>query len=651
MHKQYNYVRIAAAVPETRPGDVEQNVRNIISLMRESEKEGADITLFPELSVTSYTCGDLFYQKVLLDRALQGLEEIRKESESLQSVSVVGIPLMADTMLFNTAVCIHKGKILGIVPKTFIPNNNEYYETRWFSSAYDKRQGKIVVFGESLPFKNELIFRSSDRREFSFSIEICEDLWAVVPPGSYSSLMGAEIILNLSASNELAGKASYRKNLVINQSGRCMGAYAYASSGPGESTTDTVFGGHMLIAENGKLMGENNRFKRTNDLLVRDVDIDIIRHERMNNVSFSRGMVPLSVKENYEYVNFDNRTEKSTADLLREIETHPFVPQMHENRVERCEEIFSIQSTGLATRLKHASLYRTVIGLSGGLDSTLALLVMIEAYKKLDLSPEGIHCLTMPGFGTTKRTKDNVRELCDALKLELTTINIVSAVRQHFNDIGHDERTTNTVYENTQARERTQILMDMANKENALVIGTGDLSELALGWCTYNGDHMSMYAVNSGVPKTLVSFLIQYYADYRADKKTARILKDILDTPISPELLPPDRKGNISQFTENVIGPYELHDFFLYHAVRYGIRPQKILFLAEHAFGKKYSPKTMKKWLLVFYRKFFSQQFKRSAIPDGPKVGTIALSPRADWRMPSDASAEVWLEEIEDGNS
>ncbi len=647
MFRKFNFVRVAAAVPETQPGAVENNVRHIVNMLNESSKKGADIVVFPELSVTSYTCGDIFRQRALIDSALAGLENIKDATKNLSSICIAGVPLFQDSMLFNTAVCLQGGRVLGVVPKTFIPNNNEYYEMRWFASALDIREPVIELFGETVPFKSELIFTSNDKRNFSFAIEICEDLWSVIPPSSRHSLHGAEIICNLSASNELAGKAAYRKDLIINQSGRCLGAYVYASSGTGESSTDTVYGGHALIAENGKLSAESERFLQRSQILFHDIDLDQIRHDRINNAAFNRGYSQIGNRERtYSRIPVPYAAQNVSKELYREIDPHPFVPGKLQNRKLRCEEILAIQSSGLATRLKHTGIKNTILGLSGGLDSTLALLVTVEAYKKLALNYDGISCITMPGPGTSNRTKNNATALCSELGIQIQTVDISTAVKQHFKDIGHDGQTTDIVYENTQARERTQILMDSANMKNALVIGTGDLSEFALGWCTYNGDQMSMYAVNSGVPKTLVSYLITYYAESRADTAVSEILKDILDTPISPELLPPDNKGNISQITEDTIGPYELHDFFLFYAVRFGLPPQKIIFLAEKAFKDKYTGKIIKKWLKVFYKRFFSQQFKRSAVPDGPKVGTIALSPRADWRMPSDASPSAWLKDL-----
>ncbi len=636
-----NFVRTAAAVPETRIADPDYNIAEIINTAESALKENPDIVVFPELAVTSYTCGDLFRQRTLLEGALKALTRFLDFSSGSATVFVLGIPILNGGSLYNCAAVVQKGEILGIVPKTYIPNNNEYYEKRWFSSSIDSPVDVIDIFGSKVPFKPDILFRSSGQRKFNFAVEICEDLWAVIPPSSRHALAGAEIILNLSASNELAGKASYRRDLVRRQSGSALCAYVYTSAGVGESTTDTVFGGHTIAAENGKILAENKRFVKKSQILITDLDMDIIRHERINNSSFTGGC-------SYTEVILKRDTKKRRdKKLFRKVEPKPFVPGKNDDRRQRCEEIFNIQSTGLATRLDHTGIKDVVIGLSGGLDSTLALLVTSEAFKKLNLSFSGIHPVTMPGFGTTDRTKTNAEKLCSEMNLSIENISIVKAAENHLYDIGHNGKTTDITYENAQARERTQILMDKANLLNALVIGTGDLSELALGWCTYNGDHMSMYAVNSGVPKTLVSYLIGYYKEERASKEVAETLKDIIDTPISPELLPPDKEGNILQKTEDKVGPYELHDFFLYNVVRYAFKPQKVLFLAEKAFDSKYSSAVIKKWLKVFYRRFFAQQFKRSAIPDGPKVGTIALSPRADWRMPSDASANLWLAELD----
>lgn len=650
MFADYNFVRAAAVVPKTRVADPLFNIGEIINAAGTAASEGADIIVFPELAITSYTCADLFRQKMLLKSSLDALKSFLVFSNTVSSVIVLGIPLQMEGKLFNCAAVLQNGKVLGVVPKTYIPNNNEFYEARWFASSRESGVETIELFGKTVPFKPQIIFKSVCSREFSFSVEICEDLWAVIPPGSMHALAGAELILNISSSNELAGKSLYRRNLVKAQSASALCGYVYTSSGIGESTTDTVYGGHSLIAENGKLLAENRRFLTDTSILYADIDLDIIRHERMNNISYSR-IFPGLKKDSYSVLKLaaDTNTGDNASILIRNVEPRPFIPDNEINRRERCEEILTIQSTGLATRLAHTGINSVVIGLSGGLDSTLAFLVTVEAFAKLKLDLSGIHLITMPGFGTTVRTRGNVEKLCNAMGLSLERISIVDASARHLEDIGHDGTTTDITYENSQARERTQILMDKANLLGALVIGTGDLSELALGWCTYNGDHMSMYAVNSGVPKTLVSYLIRYYKEERASREVARILEDIIATPISPELLPPDKEGRILQKTEDKVGPYELHDFYLYNVVRFALDPLKILFLAETAFGSKYSRDTLKKWLKEFYRRFFSQQFKRSAIPDGPKVGTIALSPRADWRMPSDASVSLWLEELEKG--
>ena len=568
--------------------------------------------------------------------------------------------------MYNCAALIYRGCILGLVPKTYIPNHNEFYEHRWFSSGNDACSDVYSYRGIDIPFGTDLLFKTSGSRTCTIGIELCEDMWAPVPPSVRKSLAGAEVILNLSASNELAGKADYRRSLISKLSGQQLAVYAYCSSGIFESSTDTVYGGHRIIVENGHLLAENSRFEHETGSTIIDADLDFIRHERINNKTFAdcaaaelngesgRGYFRLVESEALgedALAASSVETETLTAEnLIREVDRRPFVPAAAATRERRCREIFSIQSAGLAARLKHIGCKTAVIGLSGGLDSTLALLVCLAAFKTLKLPLSGLKCITMPGFGTTGRTKGNAGKLCDAFGLVLETIEITAAVRLHFSDIGHDEAEKSITYENSQARERTQILMDMANKAGGIVIGTGDLSEQAMGWSTYNGDHMSMYAVNTGVPKTLVRFLVEFYIENIASAEAAEVLTDINNTPISPELLPPDENGEISQKTEDNIGPYELHDFFLYQVVRCGFEPRKVLFLAEAAFKGKYTRRVTAKWLKVFYRRFFSQQFKRSCVPDGPKVGTIALSPRADWRMPSDASARLWLDALEDEN-
>lgn len=645
MIRKFGYLRVAASRPLTKPANIKENTNNLISLMEESSVNKCDISVYPELSISSYNCGELFRQQLLLDSVLDALIQITKKSSELFGIHIVGFPFAEKGMLFNCAAAISRGRILGIVPKTFIPNNNEYYEGRWFSTGFKSNIKNIFIDGKEIPFGTDLIFHSSDNKLESFGIELCEDLWAAIPPSSGLALAGASLILNLSASTDILGKAEYRKNLVGHQSASTIGAYVYSSAGVGESTTDTVCGGHLLIYENGKMLSENKRFTRSSDLIFADIDLEYIQHERLNNVSFSQSINNDLSLRSYRTVYYRSENHTDT-NLRRKINPHPFVPGSLPDLDARCSEILNIQSSGLATRMSNSKIQSAVIGLSGGLDSTLALLVTLEAFKQLNIDSKGIHCITMPGFGTTNRTKTNVERLCMEIELSLLEIDITNASLQHFKDIGHDSKIHNITYENTQARERTQILMDKANQLNALVIGTGDLSELALGWCTYNGDHMSMYSVNSGVPKTLVKFLIQYYSNSVASKQVSKILEDIMETPISPELLPPGDDGEIIQKTEDTIGPYELHDFFLFNAIRCGFSPDKVLFLAEIAFKKNYSTKVILKWLKNFYSRFFSQQFKRSALPDGPKVGTLSLSPRGDWKMPSDADVSDWLDRL-----
>ena len=643
--KQFAYLRVAAAKPETRPVSIHENYKNIVTLMHEASDAECDITVYPELVISSYNCGDLFRQQTLLNSVLEALIDIVNKSREYNGIHIIGFPYQENGRLFNCAAAVSQGEILGIIPKSFIPNNNEYYEGRWFSSGLDLNVSSTIINNKEVPFGTDIIFSNRNDKLEAFGIEICEDLWAPIPPSSFLSLEGALVIFNLSASTDILGKAEYRRNLVQHQSASTIGAYVYCSAGVGESTTDTVCDGHSIIAENGKVNVENERFKRESDLIMYDVDLEYINHERLNNVTFSQSKRFLSSKT-FRRVYY-TAEKKSHSSLNRFIDPHPFVPESKSDLKLRSSEIFNIQSTGLATRMTNINLFSAVIGLSGGLDSTLALLVTIEAFKHLNLDLKDIHCITMPGFGTTKRTKSNVEKLCSELNISLEDINITNAALQHFSDIGHDREIYDTTYENTQARERTQILMDKANQLNSLVIGTGDLSELALGWCTYNGDQMSMYSVNSGVPKTLVKFLIEFYANSLSTGKTSIILKDIIDTPISPEVLPPGKNGEIVQKTEDTVGPYELHDFFLFNAIRCGFGPKKVLFLANIAFRGKYSGNIILKWLKIFYKRFFSQQFKRSALPDGPKVGTLALSPRGDWRMPSDASSASWMEKLE----
>mgnify|MGYP001393643664 CR=1 FL=1 len=640
MHKQFGYCRVGAAVPSVRPGAVEKNIASLANLAKQAADAGADVLVFPELCVTGYTCADLFFQSALLDAAEKGLENFLKKIWQSDTVYVLGLPVRQDGLLFNCAVVCRQGNILGVVPKSHLPNSREFYEKRWFSPASCSQAKTIRLCGEEVPFGADLIFQSLGVSDCCVGVEICEDLWSPIPPCTRQALNGATVLCNLSASNELVGKHEYRRDLVMQQSARCLAAYVYAGAGPGESSTDLVFGGHALIAENGRVLAENRRFRREPDLVLADVDLAFLKFERRQNATYAQCA---SQAEPARKIAYDSADEEPVCKgLLRTLERCPFVPPDEEARNRRCEEIFAIQSTGLATRLLHSGCGRVVIGLSGGLDSALALLVSCEAFERAGLGRSGILAITLPGFGTTERTLGNTVRLCEGLGVALERIDITAACRQHLADIGHSGKEHDVAYENTQARERTQILMDKANMLNALVVGTGDLSELALGWCTYNGDHMSMYAVNAGVPKTLVRYLVRWVAEHRSNELTSAALLDILATPVSPELLPASPSGQITQKTEEVVGPYELHDFFLYHFVRCGASVEKIRFLAGIVFKDSYRAEEIDRWLKIFFRRFFSQQFKRSCMPDGPKVGSINLSPRGDWRMPSDASADVW---------
>ncbi len=625
----YNgFVRVAAAVPRLKVADCAFNTKQILSLVEQAEDEKVQVICFPELCITGYTCGDLFFQQQLLEDAEKAFSQLLVDTFATTPVVIIGMPVRTNNKLFNAAVVMQGGKLLGIVPKTFIPNNNEFYEKRWFSSA-EVSQQTIIIEGHECPFGTNLLF-SDDK--FTFGIEICEDLWAPIPPGTQHAIHGAEILFNLSASNELVGKDHYRRQLVEQQSARCISAYVYSSAGTGESTTDLVFAGSSYIAENGHILIGSERFKQEPQLIVGDIDVERLKADRYRNSNFELS----KSGDLYRIIKIED-AHHTTFSLKRTFSKHPFIPAGRE-RTEHCEDIFSIQTTGLAKRWKHTNAHTLVVGISGGLDSTLALLVCVKTADLLGYDRKRIIGITMPGFGTTDRTYTNAIGLMESLGITLMEISIKEACLQHFKDIGHDPAVHDVTYENAQARERTQILMDIANQQNGLVVGTGDLSELALGWATYNGDHMSMYAVNSGVPKTLVRYLVDWIAD-DMDDKTKDILKDILDTPVSPELLPATEGGKISQGTEDIVGPYELHDFFLYYFVRFGFSVNKIYFLATEAFKNDYNEKEIKKWLKVFLRRFFSQQFKRSCMPDGPKVGSINLSPRGDWRMPSDAVA------------
>ncbi len=648
----YGFVRTACASPVVTVADCKKNADNIISLIKRAEKDKVALLVLPELALTGYTCGDLFLQPVLLQSALKELERV---ALCVHTVTViVGVPVINNGILYNTAAVICHGEIKGFVPKSFIPNYSEFYEYRHFAPAENGSYStEIQISGKkpySVPFGTDLIFADSEDSSISLAVEICEDVWTVTPPSLRYALQGATIIANCSASNEVIGKASFRRSLIQAHSARVFGAYLYADAGSGESTTDVVFSAHNIIAENGTILSESQPFSSEDGYIVADIDVQKLVYERRKTTTFAQNMrseLKKADKPRIIPLSFTKFDEKDT--LRRTISPFPFIPQETTRRTERCTEVTALQTQGLVKRLAHTHAKSAVIGLSGGLDSTLALLITVQAFRKLSLDTKGIIAVTMPCFGTTERTYNNARTLADSLGLTFMDIPIKNAVIQHFKDIGQDETVHDVTYENSQARERTQVLMDIANKNSGLVIGTGDLSELALGWATYNGDHMSMYGVNSSIPKTLVRHLVNWFADSfesEGNTKAAVVLRDILDTPVSPELLPPEN-GQISQKTEDIVGPYELHDFVLYYFLRWGFEPEKILFLEERAFGKTYSRETMLKWLRIFYRRFFSQQFKRSCLPDGAKVGTVSISPRGDWRMPSDAEAAAWLERLE----
>ena len=633
---KYGYVKVAAATPYVHVADCQSNAKEILKLVRRMEKIKVKVMVFPELCITGYTCEDLFWQKPLLDGALEALKTICKGTRSTDALIFVGLPLEAGGKLYNAAAVLCHGEVLGFVPKCHLPNHNEFYEQRHFTSGLEL--DTMVRFEmEEVPVSPSLIFRCEEMPELTVGAEICEDLWVPMPPSIALATAGAHIIVNLSASNEMVGKDSYRRSLVTGQSARLVCGYVYASAGEGESSQDLVFGGQNLIAENGTLLAEGKRF--FNGILSSEIDLHRLADERRRLTTY-RMAEPWSVQE----IGFS--LKKEDMPLTRRYSPTPFVPSDPSERDIRCEEILNIQSMGLKKRLEHIHMQKTMVGLSGGLDSTLALLVMARTADRMGISRDQITCVTMPCFGTTDRTYHNACELSRCLGAELREISIKEAVTQHFKDIGHDPSVHDVTYENSQARERTQVLMDLANQENALLVGTGDLSELALGWATYNGDHMSMYGVNASVPKTLVRHLVSYYADTCKDNTLQEILYDILDTPVSPELLPP-KEGEIAQKTEDLIGPYELHDFFLYYMLRAGFPPEKLFWTARQTFSESYDAQTILKWMKNFYRRFFSQQFKRSCLPDGPKVGSVALSPRGDLRMPSDACADLWLKELD----
>ena len=627
-----DFIKVGAASPKLKISDTKYNLKEIETMVLNAIEEEVKVLVFPELSISAYSCGDLFTNEKLIENCNLAIKNLVEFSKGKDILMAVGAPFLYRYSLYNCAYVILNGEVLGIVPKSYIPNYSEFYEKRWFTEGFNIKGLNVDLgFQKEVPFGTDLIFSF---KNLKVGFEICEDLWVTIPPSSNLALMGANLICNLSASNELVSKSSYRKSLVQNQSARTMCSYIYSSAGVHESTTDLLFSGHMIIAENGTIIKENNRFKRENDLLTGIVDLFKLDAERIKNISFRNSTFNENNEPRFIPFNLEN-TEIKNFD--REIDKHPFLPKSQYAMEARCEEILNIQAAALAKRLQHTNLKKAVIGISGGLDSTLALLVVVKTFDMLNIPRENIITITMPGFGTTDRTYNNAVTLCKELNCDFREINIVNAALQHFEDIGHDKDIHDVTYENVQARERTQILMDLANKEGGLLIGTGDLSELALGWCTYNGDHMSMYSVNCSIPKTLVRFLVNYFANHEISNDAKEALLDILDTPVSPELLPKDKEGKIAQKTEDIVGPYELHDFFLYHFIKHGSSPERILFLAKVAFKNDYDEETLKKWLDKFIRRFFTQQFKRSALPDGPKVGSISLSPRGDWRMPSDA--------------
>ena len=642
----YGFFRVGAAVPELKVADCGFNTKEILNVIEQAKKKNIRALVFPELCISSYTCGDLFLQKTLIDACEKSVFDIAKHTSDTDMYIILGLPVEMDCRTFNCAAVLYKGKILALIPKTYIPNYGEFYEKRWFASANEAVSKEITFCGQTVPVGAKILFRDKNKPEFTFGVELCEDLWCPVPPSSYHALNGASVIFNLSASNELAAKNEYRRKLVSQQSASAICGYVYASAGMGESTQDIVFSGHALICENGSVLCENKRFFYNSQFICADIDVEKIYNDRKKNTSFTDLIKP-EINTEYRYIDIDI-TQWNEETLERSIKRMPFVPDNDSMLLERCEDIFNIQVAGLVKRILHTGTKSLVIGISGGLDSTLALLVAVKACDYLGIERKTVLGVTMPGFGTTDRTYNNAINLMKSLGISTKEISIKESAILHFKEIEHDLNKHDITYENTQARERTQILMDLANKNNGLVVGTGDLSELALGWATYNGDHMSMYGVNAGVPKTLVRVLVKYVAqNSQLDENSKNILFDVLDTPVSPELLPPDENGEINQKTEDIVGPYELHDFFLYYVVRFGFSPKKIEFLAQKAFDGIYDKETILKWLKNFYRRFFSQQFKRSCLPDGPKVGTIDLSPRGDWRMPSDAVNTVWMDELE----
>ncbi len=650
--KALGLVRVSAVSPALRVADVAYNTEQICSAIRTLRTDHqCDIIAFPELALTGYTCADLFYQTSLLHAASNAIATLCDTIRETGGMVIVGLPIEQHGRLFNCAVVINHGIIKGIVPKTYLPNTQEFYEERWFSSSQDVVEPIIRLHGQDIPFGADLLFTAEDMPHCTIGVEICEDLWAVIPPSSAMALHGATIIVNPSASDELLGKAEYRRTLLRNQSGRCIAAYCYSASGAGESTTDLVFSGHSLIAENGTVMAETERFHFTTCFCLADIDVQHLVNERMKNNSFGGSSIHAVQAQYRRIICMLAHTVAPQKVLLPYTSLYRLIPPSffpieYTDRAEYCREVFSIQTTGLAKRLRHINARTAVLGISGGLDSTLALLAVVKAFDLLGYPRTGIHAITMPGFGTTSRTKSNAEQLTEHFGVSLRIVPIAPAVRQHFEDIGHDENIHDVTYENSQARERTQILMDIANQVNGIVIGTGDLSELALGWCTFNGDHISMYNVNVDIPKTLVQYVVEWCATTEFSGEEQRLLLDILHTPISPELLP-GSDDTITQDTEQTLGPYIVHDFILYYAIRMGFTPVKIVLYAERAFAGVYTFAQIMQWARIFYKRFFAHQFKRSCLPDGPKIGSLSLSPRGYWRMPSDALATVWLEALD----
>ena len=633
---EQGFVKVAALTPRIRVADVYYNTEIICEQIKEAAEKGAKVIVLPELCITGYTCGDLFWQEKLLTEAKKALLTIAARTAKLDCIAFVGLPFAYHGALYNVAAAVNRGKVLGLVPKTFLPNYNEFYEARHFTRGMEAAVEVSLLDGTTVPMGTNLIFGCGEMPNLRIAAEICEDLWTPAPPSVRHALNGANLIVNLSASDETTGKDIYRRELVGGQSARLICGYIYCSAGDGESTQDVVYAGHNLIAENGRILAEAGRF--LNESIFSEIDVNRMEAERARMTTYEMHW------DGYREIPFSLKLEETN--LTRTIDPMPFVPGNLTERSKRCDEILSIQAMGLKKRMEHTNCKTAVVGISGGLDSTLALLVTVRAFDMLGLDRHGIKAVTMPGFGTTDRTYDNAVNLISCLNAEFLEVDIKEAVNIHFRDIGQDPSVHDVTYENGQARERTQILMDIANKAGGMVIGTGDLSELALGWATYNGDHMSMYAVNASVPKTLVRHLVRYYADTCGDEKLKAVLLDVLDTPVSPELLPPE-DGKISQKTEDLVGPYELHDFFLYYMLRQSFAPAKVYRLAKLAFGESYDEATILKWLKTFYRRFFAQQFKRSCLPDGPKVGSVAVSPRGDLRMPSDACVHIWMEETE----